>query len=77
MADGAGSVGPSGPNLADMPSGRCAPSFDNYLNPGGPACGAAPGQAAVSSAAPKETSKRSHQMVTLLYAEGSTSPGSG
>ncbi|CAL9659938.1 hypothetical protein SUDANB176_06955 [Streptomyces sp. enrichment culture] len=31
----------------------------------------------VSSAAPKDTSKRSHQMVTLLKSAGSTSAGSG
>lgn len=66
MADGDESVRPSGPDLADMPSGCCVPSFDNYRNPGGLACGAAPDQVAVSSAAPKETSKRSHQMVTLV-----------
>ena len=34
-----------------------------------------PSQTRVSSAAPKETSKRSHQMLTLVYRDGSTSAG--
>ncbi|WP_369281325.1 erythromycin esterase family protein [Streptomyces sp. DH37] len=70
---------PTGTSTARAGGGPAPPAGVRPARRGPRSPGAPPapgGQTRVSSAAPNETSKRSHQMLTLVNASGSTSAGS-